>query len=654
MAREEDVELTVGRNEDVQNGEIDGDEGDQNKASVDDGEDDDEETDGGGSGGGEDDPKPQVWVYDMERGGDARQITDRDEGVSDFDWSPDSGRIVIAARDPDRDDEAYLEQVRDDGPIEIERLQHKQDGEGWLDEVRSYLFVVDVESREAERLDDTGFPPNANDGLRPAWGPDGRIAFRGFDPEAFDCDPDDTNAQDLYTIGSDGGDRRRITDGELAIGIAEWGPNGERLAFSAGDPENPYRPTEAYVCDTDADEYRSVSGELDRTLATFGGLCWLDDSSLLTLIGDEGRTRFARLRIDGEPERVFEAQGEFETIQGMDLAADSDRLACAVARPGEGKDLHAFDAADLTAGTDERDPRTRLTELNPDLIENYDQPACTRETFTVESEGEDPIEVESIVYHPPDFEPGEDEPLPLVLDIHGGPMFYDAPRWKFSDLFWTTRGYAVSKVNYRGSNSYGQDFCEALRGRWNSVEVDDLLAGTDAAVERGYADPDRLFVTGISQGGINTAYLVTRTDRFAAAAPEHGIYDIRSSFGTDDSHNWLESDFGLPWANPEAYESASSIDDVGEIDTPTLITAGENDWRCPPTQAEQFYVSLRKRGVDAKLVVYQNEHHNVSDPDRAIHRLEELESWFRAHDPAVDEPDESEDEGDGSEDGMPQ
>ena len=626
MAREEDVELKVGRDESAGEENGDDDENDENNGDE-------------SAANGDEGPKPQVWVYDTERGGDARQVTDRDEGVGGFDWAPDGDRLVVAARDPDEDDEEYLEQVRDDGPIEIERLQHKFDGQGWLDEVRSYLFVVDVDSREAERLDATGFQPNVGDGLSPAWGPSDRIAFRGLDPEAIDCDPDDTYVQDVYTVAPDGSDRRRITDGEFAAGAPVWSPDGDGLAFPVSDPENWYRPTEAYVCRVGSGECESVSAGLDRTLARSGSLRWLDGESLVAPIGDEGRTRLARLRVDGDPERAFEVQSEFETLEAVDVSADGERVVCAASRPREGTDLHAFDAADLSAGADDEDPRTRLTALNADLVENYDQPACTRETVTVESEGEDPVDVESIVYRPPDFEPGEDDPQPLVLDIHGGPMAYDAPGWTFKDRFWTTRGYVVWKVNYRGSNSYGRDFCETLRGRWNSVEVDDLLAAVDAAVERGYADPDRLFVTGFSQGGVNTAYLLTRTDRFAAAAPEHGIYDVRSAFGTDDSHNWLEADFGLPWENPETYASASSIDDVGEIDTPTLVTAGENDWRCPPSQAEQFYVSLRKRGVDAKLVIYQDENHDVGDPDRAIHRLEELEAWFREHDPAIESED---------------
>lgn len=212
-------------------------------------------------------------------------------------------------------------------------------------------------------------------------------------------------------------------------------------------------------------------------------------------------------------------------------------------------------------------------------------------------------------------------------------MSYDEPEFRFQDWFFTSRGYIVLKVNYRGSTSYGRTFCEQLKGAWGTADIDDLQAGVDEMIERGLADADRLFPTGFSQGGVNTGYLVTRDDRWAAAAAEHGVYDYRSCFGTDDSQNWWENDFGLPWEQPEKYEEHSSITDVGNVETPLLITAGEEDWRCPPTQAEQLYVSVRKQGVEAKLVIYQGEHHNVGDPDRIEHRLTELSEWFRKYDP---------------------
>jgi dipeptidyl aminopeptidase/acylaminoacyl peptidase len=125
-------------------------------------------------------------------------------------------------------------------------------------------------------------------------------------------------------------------------------------------------------------------------------------------------------------------------------------------------------------------------------------------------------------------------------------------------------------------------------------------------------------------------------DLFAAAAPEHGIYDLRSAFGTDDTHTWLETEFGLPWEDPEAYDASSAVLDAGNVETPLLVMAGGEDWRCPPSQSEQLYVAARKQDVDAELVVYPDEHHNIGDPDRAIHRLEKILDWYETHDPAVD------------------
>jgi dipeptidyl aminopeptidase/acylaminoacyl peptidase len=309
-----------------------------------------------------------------------------------------------------------------------------------------------------------------------------------------------------------------------------------------------------------------------------------------------------------------------------------------VSAPG-GRELYVLD--DTGAGT--AGDRRRLTDAAPD---HGFVPGCERVTVAEREQGR----LEALVYHPPDADPAAPDPRPLVLAIHGGPMAYDAPSFSFDDRVWTSRGYVVLRVNYRGSTSYGRAFSECLQGAWNTLEVEDLQAAVDWAVEAGWADPDRLFCTGFSQGGVNTGYLLTRTDRFAAAAAEHGVYDLRSSFGTDDSHNWLEADFGLPWENPEGYDAASAITAVDRIDTPLLVTAGENDWRCPPSQSEQLYVSVRKRGVPAKFVLYRDEHHAIGAPDRAVHRIRTLTEWFEEHDPGRDAEDEGEagDDGEGT------
>ena len=598
---------------------------------------------GNANGGPDDDPNRQVWVYDLEYGGDARQVTAFEEGVREFDWSPDGDRLVVSARDPTDDERAYLEQRHDDGPIEVTRLQHKRDGAGWLDDVTTYLFVVDAradgdpdDAESARRLDEaygagSGEPLS---GLQPRWGPRDRIAFLTNDTDR----PDDSLAMDVFTIAPDGTDRRKHTDGTLRASAPRFSPDGGRLAFVGGNPENWYEPSEVFVASLDSgvesDGYTSLSASLDRTVARTGAPTWVDDETLLCAFADEGLTRLVALEATTDaPRRTFEWQGRMRTLEAVDEAGGTVAVCCNC--PAEGPVIHAFDTvSDDRGGTDVDDVANpsddavrQLHGLNESVLEDLPTPAVRRVTF----ENGDGDEVEAIVYLPPGFVPGDSEPAPTIAAIHGGPMSYDAPTFRFEHALWTSRGYVVVRVNYRGSTSYGCEFAERLKGSRGRLESDDVVSGVRRLVDDGWADPENLFVTGFSYGGITTAHIVTRYDDFAAAAPEHGIYDFYSNVGTDDNHAWHEWEFGMPWEHPETYREISSITDVDRIETPLLITAGEEDWRCPPTQAEQLYVSVRKRGGDAKLVVYPNEHHNIGDPTRATHRLRELTRWFERY-----------------------
>jgi len=613
-ARDEDVALKQGRTDNE------------------DGEDD--EDGATGDAGDDEGPKPQVWLFDLARGGDARQVTAFDEGVREFDWSPDGDRLVVSARDPTEEEREYLDRRRDDGPVEIERLQHKADGVGWMDEVTTYLFVVDVDgdaadSDTATRLDDAYGAGSSEPlhGLQPAWGPGDRIAFVRNDGD----DPDDSLAVDVLTVAPDGSDLRVVTDGEHRCASPAWSPDGGRLAFAGGNPTNWYRPTEVLVAaDAEGAELRSVSASLDRTIAREGEPRWVDGDTLVCPFADEGWTRLVELDADRDaPTRTFETQGRDRTVEGFDMAGGT--VAVQLSGPQVGADLYTVGADDL--GAVDEGGVARLTDLNRSFLDEYAQPDCRR----VAVENGDGEEVEAIVYRPADFDPADPDPAPTIAAIHGGPMSYDAPTFGFDHAYWASRGYVVVRVNYRGSTSYGRAFAESLKGSRGDLESDDVVSGVDHLVERGWADPDRLFVTGFSYGGITSAHIVTRTDEFAAAAPEHGVYDFYATFGTDDNHNWHDWEFGMPWEEVEEYRDISSLTDVGEIDTPLLVTAGEEDWRCPPSQAEQLYVSVKKQGVPARLVIYPGEHHNIGDPQRATHRLDELTSWFERHDPAIEE-----------------
>jgi len=617
-ARDEDNDLRVGRES----------------------EDEDEEDEGenGGNGAnGEEEPKSQVWTFDLALGGDAAQLTAFEEGVREFDWAPDGERIVVTARDPTDAESAYLENRRDGGPVETERVQHKLDGAGYLDTVTSYLFVV---GEDAVRGDDAADAESARkledaygrgafeglSGLQPDWGED-EIAFVSYRGE----DPDSTLVTDVFTVSPEGGEATAITDGEMTCNSPTWSPDGERLAFSAGDDTNWCIPTEARVWD--GEEHVSVTGDLDRTLARGSSFQWVDDETFYTLVGDEARTRVLECdAVDADWERTFEAQGDDRAVAGFSI--DGDTAVLGLSHPSEGHDPYALPVDDLDA-TEEPDSLTRLSAVNAGLTEAYEMPEVRRVTF--ENDG---WEISGVLYHPPEYEPGESDPAPTVCAIHGGPVSYDEPVFDFTHAAFTSRGYLVFRPNYRGGSSFGRKFCETLHGQWGTVEASDIAAGIEDLVDRGWTDPDRVFGHGFSYGGIAQGYLVTQyPDLLSAAAPEHGIYDLRSAYGTDDSHIWMENEYGYPWENQDAIDASSAITDIGNVETPLLVAAGGEDWRCPPSQSEQLYVAAQQAGAECRLVVYGDEHHNVGDPDRAIHRLEEITSWYRRHDPDVTDSD---------------
>lgn len=575
--------------------------------------------------------KTQLWVFDLALGGDATRVTAFPDGATDFDWAPDGDRFVVAARDPTEEQAAMLRDRRDEetpAPIEVTRLQHKVDGHGWTDEVETGLFVVERETGAVDRLEGATAGRGLNailTGPQPRWSPSGdRIAFLGNHTDAGD----DTYVVDVYTVRPDGSKLQKRTASDLTASELTWNPAGDRVAFVGRDPVNWYEPTDVVIADVETDEVEHVSAALDRHIATVGAPCWVDDATALAGIADEAQVRLARFDVgDTTGERVFDELGRDRTIDAFDVAGGT--AVALISDPDTGNDLYAVDAAAVAAG-DPLEP-TRLTALNETFLDEITMP----EVHRVTAEGDEGHSVECVVATPPEFEPTGD--APLLVQIHGGPIWHDTVGFSFEDAFWTSRGYVVMHPNYRGSYGYGQAFCESIRSDWGPREVADVVAGIDELVDEAWVDADRVFATGFSYGGITTGWLLTRTDRLAAGAPEAGVYDFYAGYGQSQWHEWTRNEFGVPWENPERFRELSSIDEIGDIDAPVLVTAGGNDWNCPPTQAEQLHVSLRKAGKESKLVVYPDEPHRrlyeAERPSYVEHRLAELSSWFDTHDP---------------------
>lgn len=571
-------------------------------------------------------PECQVWAFDMTRGGDARQVTNRGYGVREFDWGPEGDRLVVSARDPTETQQTYLERREEGGPIEIEHLQHVVDGVGYTDDVTTYLFIVDGETGEERRLD-RAFGEGTmvrTRGLHPTWNPStDEIAFL-TNP---DDHPEDSLVSDLFVVDAERGDVSRVTDERSILVGPEWSPDGNWVTVSGRDATNWYAPADVYVVDPATGTCRTLTDDLDATVTWFELPQFANNASVVGGFGEGGWSRPYALPIDGGAPRPLDVGlGQNESLRHFDVAGG--RLAFSISDPETGHDLHV---GELECGEIENVVATPVTDLNRDIVDEYPMPGFRRlET----SNGS--ITIESMCYYPESFDPTSPEPHPLILWSHGGPFDYEDPEFNLHVVYFTSRGYLVCKPNFRGSTSYGRTFADTLRGRWGTAEVDDLLAVLDDLVERGWAARDRLFPMGFSYGAIATGFLITRSNRFAAAVAEHGVYDLRSDFGTSEFHAWMSVEFGLPWEHPDRFDAGSSITDVEHVETPTLITAGGQDRVCPVSQSEQFYVSLKKQDVPAKLVIYPEEDHTTRIPSNTVHRLEEIATWFETHDPTTE------------------
>ncbi len=266
----------------------------------------------------------------------------------------------------------------------------------------------------------------------------------------------------------------------------------------------------------------------------------------------------------------------------------------------------------------------RLTTINPQ-IERWKIPQISIVQWT----GANGSPVEGILELPQEY----DEPLPMIVDLHGGPWsasLYRFQFWIYGRTLLPSKGYAVFCPNYRGSIGYGDQFLVDLIGHENEIEVEDILKGVDAMVERGIADPTRLGVTGWSNGGFLTNCIISKTDRFKAASSGAGVVDQVMQWGVEDTPGHvLNYMTGFPWDIPEKYRRGSPLYNLNNVITPTLIHVGENDARVPAIHAKTLYRALRHYlDIDTELIIYPGEGHGLEKMENRRAKMEWDLQWF--------------------------
>jgi len=549
----------------------------------------------------------QVWLLDR-GGGEAQKLTDVNGGVSNYEWSPDSKRLVLSVQDPDPDvsrpPAADTTKPRPPSPIVVDRYQFKQDGQGYLGNRRTHLFLFDVESKKIDQLT-TGKFTESN----PSWSPDGQwIAFvseRG-------TDPDKENDTNIYIVEA------RVTAQPRQLtkfagpdgGRPVWSPDGKTIAYLQGSEPKlyAYSQNKLAVVPVEVGDPRIVTTALDRAVSS---PVWLSGGTdLMVLVEDDRASHLARVRaLDGTLTRVVEGR---RTVSSFAVAGNG-RVAVLAGTSRQPNEVFAVDNGALRA----------LTKENAAWLETVQ--LATTEDFS--ARGKDETVVNGLLVKPASYKEGTR--YPTLLRIHGGPNSQDQHAFSFERELFAANGYVVLAVNYRGSAGRGADYQKAIYADWGNKEVQDLLAAVDHAISIGVADSTRLGIGGWSYGGILTNYAIATTTRFKAATSGAGSALQTTMYGTDQYIFQYDNEVGQPWENKELWDKLSyPFWQANKIKTPTLFLGGERDMNVPITGSEQMYMALKSQGIDTQLIVYPNQNHGITLPSYQKDRYQRYLDWY--------------------------
>lgn len=546
--------------------------------------------------------RTQVWLMDL-RGGEPFSLTDVKSGVSSFEWSPDSKRLVLICRDldPEQQEEKASKDKKTAPVIVVNRLQFKRDRAGFLKELYSHLYVVDLQNRKAKQITSGPY-----DDRSPQWSPDGtQIAFVSNRTEQ----PDSNSNTDIFVVPSDGGEARQLTKNAGSDDSPAWSEDGTKIAYvTVTQPELMWYATRKLaLLEVSSGESRILTQALDRNVSDPQ---FADNSTVAFLVEDSGNQHVRSIAIDSGDIRSI-VGGDLE-IQAFDLGKEGTLtvLRSELHLPAE---IFAIDAdgqsKQLTFAN-----RERLSQLKLGEVDN------------IHFRSADGTEIEGFVTKPPFYQEGQR--YPTILWIHGGPVSQFSTSFNSGWQLFAAAGYVVVSANPRGSSGYGQDFCKAIFADWGNKDFQDVMAAVDYVVDQGLSDPERLGVGGWSYGGILTNYVITKTDRFHAAISGASETNFLACYGTDHYQREWETELGLPWENRALYQKLSPITYVDKIVTPTLVLCGEHDWNVPLNQSEQLYQSLKRLGRDTQLIVYPGQGHGISVPSYQVDRYQRFLAWY--------------------------
>ena len=567
----------------------------------------------------------QIMLRRMDSGQTA-QLTRLEESPGAINWSPDGKAIVFTALVPGSGPQIANLPTPPAGaqweppPKLYDQLVYRFDGVGDLKPGYTQIFVVSADGGAPRQISSGDFQNGGwtDIGANPVWTPDGKFLIASINRHAnYQSEPFDT---DVYEVSVKDGAVRALTRRKGPDNDPAVSPDGKRIAYTGFDDKyESYQVTKLYVMNRDGSGVHALSDKLDRDVSS---PAWAPDGSgVYVKYKDQGDTKLGFFGTDGAFRKIADHLSA-DTSTYDDYSSFSVSVSGAIAFT-YGTSVIPGDVAAVSRGA-----ATVLTALNRELFAQK-KPGAAEEIWWESSK--DKRKIEGWIIKPPGFDPTKK--YPLILDIHGGPYENYGDRFDIEKQSWASAGYVILYPNARGSTSYGQEFGNLTDRAYPGDDFYDLNSGVDALIAKGYIDGDNVFVTGGSGGGVLTCWMIEHTDRFRAAAALYPVINWYSFALTTDLPWTIRYFFGtLPWDQATGYTQRSPINLVARVKTPTLLMTGEEDYRTPLSEAEQFYKALRLMNVESVLVRVPGEHHQLRRfPSHHVAASLLVAGWFDRH-----------------------
>ena len=562
----------------------------------------------------------EIFIYWV----DSKQyssISQLDGSPRSLNWSPDGKSIGFLMFVPEKTLQLVSPPKKPknakwaEKPRITDRLKHEADGSGYMREGFSHIFYISSDGGKPTQVTKEKYNHREFD-----WKSDSK-GFVFSSNYNVDWQYDYRNSE-LYSIKIDGSSLKTLTDRKGPDRGLAVSPDGKKIAYLGyNDKVQTYQITRLYIMNIDGGSKKEIKINLDRSISS---LKWSSDNKGLYFMYDnEGNTKVAYSSLGGKTTKLVDNVGGTTIGRpyggGSYSISKNNHIVYTMTSP--------YNPADLVIYANGEN--TRLSNLNYNLFKGKDLGEIEDIWYESSVDGR---KIQGWIAKPPGFDPNNK--YPLIVENHGGPISNYGDRFSPEVLLYSSAGYVVFYPNPRGSTSYGEEFGNLLYRNYPGDDYHDVMDGVDKMIDQGYIDEDNLFVTGGSAGGIMTAWIVGKNNRFKASAVIKPVMNwISKTLVADNYFGYAYSRYeGQPWENFNHYWSFSPISLVGNIETPTMVMVGLNDLRTPPSEAKQLYHALKLRKIETVYVEIPGAFHNISNrPSQLITKIDHILYWFNKY-----------------------